>query len=117
MRILSVVIVAAFVGILVGGALAYVQVSMDPDATGMPGDKPATALTLPGDANAPQARVDAATYNFGTMQQGRQKSHTFVFKNLGASPLTLHVGKPTCKCTVGSVTDKPIPPGETGSVT
>src|SRR5262245_58357078 len=102
MRILSVMIVAALVGILVGAAVAYVHVSMDPVATTLPGVKPTNVPTLPTDANTPRAEVDSANYDFGTMQQGRQKSHTFVFKNRGAAPLTLKVGKPTCKCTVGS---------------
>jgi hypothetical protein len=117
MRILSVVIVSALVGTLVGGAVAYVQVSSDPNATGLPGEKPSKVLALPTDASVPRVQVDQADFNFGTMQQGRRKSHTFVFKNLGAAPLKLRVGKPTCKCTVGSVTERPIPPGESGTVT
>jgi hypothetical protein len=117
MRILSVIIVSALVGTLVGGALAYFEVASDPVAGGLPGEKPRGALTLPTDASVPRLQVDESQFNFGTMQQGRRKSHTFVFKNLGGAPLKLRVGKPTCKCTVGQVTDRPIPPGETGTVT
>ncbi len=117
MRILSVMIVAALAGTLVGGAVAYVQVSSDPIATGLPGEMPTKALALPTDDSVPRAQVDEPDFNFGTMQQGRRKSHTFVFKNLGLAPLKLRVGKPTCKCTVGSVTERPIPPGESGTVT
>ena len=117
MRILPVIIVSALVGALVGGAVAYVEVATDPIATGLPGDKPSAVLALPTDASVPRAQVDQAEFNFGTMQEGRRRSHTFTFKNVGAAPLTLRVGKPTCKCTVGQVTDRPIPPGESGTVT
>jgi Protein of unknown function (DUF1573) len=117
MRVLSVMIVAALVGTLVGGAVAYVQVSADRNASNLPGEKVRDVFALPTDASAPRAVVDQADFNFGTMQQGRRKSHTFVFKNEGAAPLTLNVGQPTCKCTVGSVTEGPIPPGGSGTVT
>src|SRR3990170_2534374 len=117
MRIFSVVIVSALVGTLVGGAVAYVRVSTDPNAIGLPGEKPKNALALPTDASSPRVQVDVPDFNFGTMQQGRRRSHTFVFKNVGAAPLTLRVGKPTCKCTVGSVTEGPIPAGGSGTVT
>src|SRR5262245_29821751 len=99
MRVLSVMIVAALVGCLVGAAVAYVQVSADQNATNIPGEK-TNALALPTDSSSPRVVVDNADFNFGTMQQGRRKSHTFEFKNVGAAPLTLKVGQPTCKCTV-----------------
>lgn len=117
MRIVTVAVVAALVGILVGAAVAFVQVAVDPVLVSLPGEKPTDATSLPTDASVPRVVVDQADFDFGTMQEGRRKSHTFVFKNVGAAPLTLSVGQPTCKCTVGSVTERPIPPGETGIVT
>ena len=117
MRILSVIIVSALAGTIVGATMAYVQIASDPIAMGMPGEKPVKTLALPTDAAVPRVQVDEPNFNFGTMQQGRRKSHTFAFKNVGAAPLTLRVGQPTCKCTVGQVTERPIPPGETGIVT
>jgi hypothetical protein len=117
MRVLSVIIVAALIGTLVGGAVAYVQVSVDRNTTNLPGEKATDIFALPTDVSAPRVVVDESDFNFGTMQEGRRKSHTFMFKNVGAAPLTLKVGQPTCKCTVGSVTEGPIPPGGSGSVT
>lgn len=117
MRILPVMIVSAVVGTLVGGAVAYVEVLSDPNTTGLPGEKPTKVVAVPADGKVPRVEIDESDFNFDTMQQGRRKSHTFVFKNLGTAPLTLSVGQPTCKCTVGSVTDRPIPPGESGTVT
>jgi hypothetical protein len=117
MRILPVILVAALVGILVGAAVAYVQVATDPLAIHVPGEKATDTFALPTDASVPRVAAVEPDFNFGTMQQGRRKSHTFVFKNVGAAPLTLRVGQPTCKCTVGSVTKGPIPPGGTGTVT
>ena len=73
MRIFSVVVVSALVGILVGGAVAYVEVATDRDAIGMPGDKTKNVLALPTDANVPRVQVDEPEFNFGTMQQGTEK--------------------------------------------
>jgi hypothetical protein len=39
-------------------------------------------------------------------------SHRFEVKNVGDAPLTLRVGSTTCKCTVGEVAGKAVPPGE-----
>jgi hypothetical protein len=50
------------------------------------------------------------------MERGREKSHEFLIRNVGTAPLTLEVGSTTCKCTLGHVTGKPIPPGESTTV-
>ena len=56
-------------------------------------------------SNAPLAEVKEPNYQFGAMQRGTTKSHEFVFRNTGHSPLTLRVGSTTCKCTIGNVSD------------
>jgi hypothetical protein len=111
MRIASVVVAAAAVGTAVGAALAYIEV--------LPAEKPSAvkhADSSPAEAGAtePRAKVDGDHYDFGTMQRGTTKSHEYTFHNVGHGPLTLRVGNTTCKCTLGSVPDAPIPPG--GSV-
>jgi hypothetical protein len=117
MRIFSIVLISALAGILVGGAVAYVEVSSDADATGLPGDKPAKSVTaLPTDGNVARLVVEEPNFNFGQMQLGRKKSHEFVLKNVGAAPLTLRVGQTSCKCTIGDVTQGPIAPGGSGVV-
>ena len=89
MRILPVIMIAALVGTLVGAAVAYVQVATDPLVTSLPGEKATDTFALPTDASAPRVVAVEPDFNFGTMQQGRRKSHTFVFQNKGAAPLTL----------------------------
>jgi hypothetical protein len=50
------------------------------------------------------------------MQRGTTRSHDFTIKNVGTEPLRLSVGQTSCKCTLGDVTGKPIPPGESTHV-
>jgi Protein of unknown function (DUF1573) len=111
MRIVTVIVSSAIVGTTIGAALAYVDV--------WPGDvRPRPAHTTespqaPGPSE-PRVQVDSPHFDFGTMQRGTTKSHEFEFRNVGHGPLTLRVGNTSCKCTLGSVPDEPIPPG--GSV-
>ncbi|MGN6544415.1 MAG: DUF1573 domain-containing protein [Aureliella sp.] len=66
----------------------------------------------------PRAEVVGGTiYDFGTMQQGSSKSHTFVFRNIGTAPLDLKVGATSCRCTIGSLADSSLKPGEQTEVT
>lgn len=64
----------------------------------------------------PAAEVDSESYDFGTMQRGATKTHEFVFTNTGTAPLTLEVGRTTCKCTLGEVAKRPLAPGESTPV-
>ncbi len=112
MRILSVMLVAAIVGATVGGAVAYVEVRPGASVVGRPAAR-ANSSTTSSDSG-PRFDVDEHVYQFGTMQRGTTKSHEFTVHNTGQSPLTLRVGSTTCKCTVGDVSNEPIPPG--GSV-
>jgi len=109
MRILGVTLVAAVVGATIGAAVAYVETRPGGEAA----LRPSTSFG-PSAAESAAPRVDASepVYQFGAMQRGTTKSHKFVVRNAGQSPLTLKVGNTTCKCTIGSVSDQPIPPGE-----
>ncbi|MEO0531683.1 MAG: DUF1573 domain-containing protein [Planctomycetota bacterium] len=104
--------------------LAYVEVGTVETALAPPmseGDELAlqgggeAGLASPG-VRGPSADVDSETYNFGTMQRGSTESHEFVFTNGGNAPLTLEVGRTSCKCTLGDVANRPIPPGESSPV-
>jgi hypothetical protein len=116
MRVISVVLISAVIGILAGGAVAYVEVASDRAAADLARVEPKPRVLPIGD-EAPRVEVDDAEFDFGSMQQGTKKSHRFVFKNVGNVPVTLRVGQPSCKCTVGDVTKDPIPPGGSGIVT
>jgi hypothetical protein len=93
--------------------VAYVEVR--PGASGPPVARSTESPPPPG-ASEPRAQVDGPQFDFGTMQRGTTKTHEFVFHNVGHGPLTLRVGNTSCKCTLGSVPDHPIPPGGSVSV-
>ena len=56
--------------------------------------------------------VGGTDFDFGTMKRGTSRSHKFIFRNTGNAPLKLWVQDTTCKCTVGSVDENYIQPGE-----
>jgi hypothetical protein len=109
-------LVAALVGGLVGGAVAYVEVNSDPDLIAtLTGDE--TTPPPPIDASkAPRVEVDEPHFNFGQMERGREKSHQFVVRNTGNAPLRLRVGPTSCKCTLSEVKAGAIAPGESTRV-
>ena len=120
MRILTTILIAAVVGVSVGGAAAYIQVRVDPDAATLPpglsDNGQAEASDADAGADGPRVQVDEPHFNFGTMQRGTTKTHEFVIQNVGTAPLRLEVGQTSCKCTLGDVTGKPVPPGESTHV-
>lgn len=59
---------------------------------------------------------DGDTHDFGAMAPGTTGKHSFVIKNAGDDPLTLELGASTCKCTLGSLKDNVLEPGQTTSV-
>jgi Protein of unknown function (DUF1573) len=109
MRIMTVIGISAVLGTLVGGAIAYVEVLTEGDATKSLARNSQTQVP-PAD-DAPRVQVDEPHYQFGTMERGRTKSHRFEVKNVGKAPLRLQVGQTSCKCTLGEVTGDAIPPG------
>jgi hypothetical protein len=114
MRIISTIVVAALVGVLAGGAVAYVEVRKDADALDKLSDELAANDKVP-EKDAPRILVEQPHYDFGTMQRGTTKSHEFVIKNTGHAPLKIRNGGTTCKCTLSKVADESIPAG--GSTT
>ncbi len=61
--------------------------------------------------------VDGEAYDFGVMDRGETRSHTFLIRNHSQLPLELEIGSTTCKCTVGKLKSDSIPPQGTGEVT
>jgi len=109
MRILSAIVVAALIGVLTGGAIAYVEDRSDPDALNkLSNDLAANANT--GSKEVSHIVVDEPSYNFGSMQRGTTKSHEFVIRNTGNAPLKIRNGGTTCKCTLSKVAEESIAP-------
>jgi hypothetical protein len=102
--------------VLAGATLAYVEVRIDDDAIArLPGDKNDPDV-LKANEVGPRVAVDEPNFQFGAMQRGTHKSHEFTIRNVGQSPLKLRVGGTSCKCTLGEVSEKPLPPGESTKV-
>jgi len=56
--------------------------------------------------------VGGEQFDFGVMEPGAEGKHSFVVRNVGTGPLELAVAGSTCKCTVGSLKDAKLEPGE-----
>ncbi|EMI28199.1 DUF1573 domain-containing protein, partial [Rhodopirellula europaea] len=55
---------------------------------------------------------DGNEHDFGIMQPDEEGEHIFRVKNVGDAPLTLKIGASTCKCTVGTLENESLAPGE-----
>jgi hypothetical protein len=115
MQVIRVILVSAVVGVLVGAAVAYVEVRPGAVVSAATRVRSAEEVATPA-PNEPRLEVKESTYNFGEMQRGTSKSHEFTFRNVGRAPLTLSVASTTCKCTVGNVTGEPVMPGNSVNV-
>jgi hypothetical protein len=67
--------------------------------------------------DGPHVVADQEEYNFGSMERESTKSHVFVVRNEGRSPLVLKKGESTCRCTKFEIANGTLPPGEATSVT
>ena len=56
--------------------------------------------------------VGGTELDFGTMRLGTRRSHSFVFRNVGESPVDVVYKSSSCKCTVGKLDSKTLNPGE-----
>ncbi len=86
--------------------------------------QPADPMAQPADAATavpagPTTTMEFAetTFDFGTVQEGEQVSHTYKFKNTGSEPLILSDAKGSCGCTVPKWPREPIAPGESADIT
>lgn len=82
------------------------------EKTDKPVAKPETGVI------APRVEVIGGTFHdFGNMQQGGTKTHTFRFRNIGTAPLELRVVGSSCRCTIGTLENSSLAPGEETGVT
>ncbi|TND05059.1 MAG: hypothetical protein FD123_3679 [Bacteroidetes bacterium] len=68
------------------------------------------------DMNAPVLAFREPVYDFGTIRQGENVKHDYVFTNTGKSPLVISDARSSCGCLVPSWPKEPIPPGKSGIV-
>jgi hypothetical protein len=55
-------------------------------------------------------------FDFGTLEDGEKKNHTFKFKNTGNAPLIISDTRADCGCTTPSFTKDPVMPGQEGKI-
>ena len=67
-------------------------------------------------ANAPVATFSEKSFNFGDMNQGDKKDHTFSLTNDGKSELIIRNVRSSCGCTAVAPSKKVIAPGETAPI-
>ena len=67
-------------------------------------------------ANGAKISFTELEHNYGTIEKGGNGECEFVFKNEGNEPLILSNVKASCGCTTPSYTQKPVMPGETGTI-
>lgn len=65
---------------------------------------------------APTVSVPQADYDFGTIYQGEQVRHAFVFANSGKDTLVVEKVSSSCGCTAALASAKSLAPGATGEI-
>ena len=60
---------------------------------------------------APRLVCEAPVFNFGTVDNAQSVEHTFVLRNEGDLSLEIGQVRPSCGCTVASVSERMVPPG------
>ena len=69
------------------------------------------------DTNPPtRVQIIDSVYNFGQKNEGEIVEYSYRFKNIGDKPLIISSAKAGCGCTVPEKPEKPIAPGEIGSI-
>ena len=56
--------------------------------------------------------VGGTELDFGTMRLGTTRSHSFIFRNVGGTPVEVVYKSSSCKCTVGKKDAKTLKPGD-----
>lgn len=67
-------------------------------------------------ANGAKISFAEMEHQYGTIEKGGNGDCEFTFTNNGNEPLILQTVKASCGCTTPSYTQKPIMPGETGTI-
>jgi len=74
------------------------------------------SYTVSGSGRFPVLKFTDSVHDFGTIREGQQVSWLFRFRNTGNSDLLLVSAASTCGCTIPEFPEKPVSPGDTGSI-
>ncbi|KWW30626.1 MAG: hypothetical protein AUK63_844 [bacterium P3] len=67
-------------------------------------------------ANGPKIQFESIIHDYGTLQKGGDGNCEFTFTNTGNEPLILSNVRASCGCTTPSWTQKPVMPGQKGTI-
>ncbi|MFP4557388.1 MAG: DUF1573 domain-containing protein [Bacteroidales bacterium] len=73
-------------------------------------------LTEKEKANAPKIEFEKINKDFGTVEEGKEINHEFVFKNTGKSDLVIRKIRASCGCTTAAPKSSVIKPGKKSSL-
>jgi hypothetical protein len=111
MKPLYVVIVAAVLGVALGGSISWARFAHVPPLV----SKRSSDETVTG--KQPEVLVDNESYDFGRVERDTTVRHAFRFTNAGDAVLNLKAGETTCtRCTISELTKPRVEPGETVEV-
>jgi hypothetical protein len=79
-------------------------------------DEDFSKLTAEQKLNAPRAKLDEESYNFGTIIPGQPVAHDFILKNEGKDPLIIRKISTTCGCTASKPDKYEIKGGESSTL-
>ena len=65
---------------------------------------------------APRVEFPEKSFDFGTIYQGEDVSHTFVFRNTGNAPLKIEKVRSTCGCAPALPAKRELAPGEESAI-
>jgi hypothetical protein len=119
MKVALVVMAAAVVGVAAGLGTAWLRTALlpwDGNPAGSDLDPRMAPLARAGQS-APKAVVEQLEFDFGTMDFKATGRHDFVIRNVGQAPLILAAGDTSCRCTLSSIQNDHIPPGQSTKVT
>lgn len=74
------------------------------------------AVTEVDSANAPVAKFENETHDFGKIKQGEKVNFEYKFTNTGKSPLVITNATASCGCTVPEWPKTPVKPGESAAI-
>ena len=83
-----------------------------PGVEGPPPPKPPELLSQAAQQGAPKLVCDEPTFDFGERDSDTTVNHEFVLRNSGAAPLVISGVRSSCGCTVASMKQKTLQPGE-----
>lgn len=66
--------------------------------------------------NGPKIRFVSLVHDYGTIEKGGDGNCEFTFTNAGNEPLILSSVRASCGCTTPSWTQKPVMPGNNGTI-